>query len=178
MERGGRVNAKKLVEKAKQGDQEALIELIMGKKQEYYKLAYVYMKNEEDALDAMEDMIVILYENINKLKKDDAFYSWSKTILVNCCKKLLRKRKKLVSLEAIKEDANEEIIEQKNQKIMLDGYISKLSGKHQEVIRLRYFLDLDYETIAGLIKVPIGTVKSRISIGIKKLKESFGGEEF
>ncbi len=178
MERGGRVNVKKLVEKAKQGDQEALIELIMAKKQEYYKLAYVYMKNEEDALDAMEDMIVILYENIHKLKKDDTFYSWSKTILVNCCKKLLRKRKKVVSLEVIKEEADEQIIEQKNQKIMLDGYISKLSEKHQEVIRLRYFLDLDYETIAGLIKVPIGTVKSRISIALKKLKESFGGEEF
>lgn len=178
MERGERVTAIKLVKRAKQGDKEALIELIMTKKQEYYKLAYVYMKNEEDALDVMEDMIVILYENIHKLKKDDAFYSWSKTILVNCCKNLLRKRKKVVSLEAIEEDADEEIIEQKNQKIMLDGYLSKLSEKHQEVIRLRYFLDLDYETIAGLIKVPIGTVKSRISIGLKKLKESFGGEEF
>lgn len=178
IERGERVDVIKLVKKAKQGDQEALIKLIMDKKQEYYKLAYVYMKNEEDALDAMEDMIVILYENIQKLKKDDAFYSWSKTILVNCCKKLLRKRKKVVSLESIKEEAYEEIIEQQNQKIILDGYLLKLSEKHQEVIRLRYFLDLDYKTIAGLIKVPIGTVKSRISIGLKKLKESFGGEEF
>ncbi|MCY6369433.1 sigma-70 family RNA polymerase sigma factor [Clostridium ganghwense] len=177
MERGERVDSRKLVEKAKQGDGEALIQLIMDKNQEYYKLAYVYMKNEEDALDVMEDMIVILYENIHKLKKDDAFYSWSKTILVNCCKKLLRKRKKVVSLESIKEEADEEIIEQKNKKIMLDGYLSKLNEKHQEVIKLRYFLDLDYQTIASLIKVPIGTVKSRISIGLKKLKESFGGEE-
>lgn len=166
-----------LVKKAKKGDQDALVQLIMERKQEYYKLAYVYMKNNEDALDAMEDMIVILYENINKLKKEDAFFSWSKTILVNCCKKLLKKKKKVISLEAVKEEVYEGDIEQKNEEIMLEKHLSQLNKKHQEAIRLRYFLDLDYETISKIIKVPIGTVKSRISIGLKKLKESFGGEE-
>ncbi|WMJ79365.1 sigma-70 family RNA polymerase sigma factor [Clostridium sp. MB40-C1] len=173
----------KLVEKAKEGDKEALIRLIMDQKQDYYKLAYVYMKNEEDALDAMEDMIVILYESIHKLKNCDVFYSWSKTILVNCCKKNLRKRKRIVSLEDIKEKdkdkvVEDKLIEDKNNEIMLENHLSKLSANHQEVIKLRYFLDLDYETIAKLIKVPIGTVKSRISIGIKKLRASLGGEEF
>ena len=166
-----------LVKKAKEGDEEALVQLIMEQKQEYYKLAFVYMKNHEDALDAMEDMIVILYENINKLKKEDAFFSWSKTILVNCCKKLLKKKKKVISLDAVREEAYEGDIEQKNEEIMLEKHLSQLNKKHQEAIRLRYFLDLDYETISKIIKVPIGTVKSRISIGLKKLKESFGGEE-
>ncbi|QUH24695.1 RNA polymerase sigma factor [Serpentinicella alkaliphila] len=45
-----------------------------------------------------------------------------------------------------------------------------------EVIKLRYFLDLDYETIGRILKIPIGTVKSRISVGINKLKESLGGD--
>lgn len=172
-----------LVRKAKEGNKEALIKLIMNKKQDYYKLAYVYMKNEEDALDIMEDMIIVLYENIDKLKKCDAFYSWSKTILVNCCKKFLKKRKRIILLDDIKEIYNDEVvddksIEDKNNEIMLENHLSKLTLKHQEVIKLRYFLDLDYETIAKLIKVPVGTVKSRISIGIKKLRESLGGEEF
>jgi RNA polymerase sigma-70 factor (ECF subfamily) len=55
--------------------------------------------------------------------------------------------------------------------------MSKLNQRHQEVIKLRYFLDLDYNTIAAMLKIPVGTVKSRISIGLQKLKESFGGEE-
>jgi DNA-directed RNA polymerase specialized sigma24 family protein len=37
-------------------------------------------------MDAMEDMILKLYEKIDQLQKEDAFYSWSKTILVNHCK--------------------------------------------------------------------------------------------
>lgn len=167
-----------LVKKAKLGEEEALIKLIMDKKLEYYKLAYVYMKNEEDSLDAMQDMIVILYENISNLKKNELFYSWSKKILVNCCKKLLRKRKKDISLELIKEKMSKEVIEQKNNEIMLEEELLKLSKKHQEVIKLRYFLDMDYKSISEILKIPIGTVKSRIAIGIKNLKKSFGGEKF
>lgn len=177
---GEKVETRDFVERAIRGDKEALIKLIMDKKEDYYKLAYVYMKSSEDALDALEDMIVILYENIHGLKKEDAFYSWSKTILVNCCKKALNKRKKIISLEAIKEkveEAQEELMEKKDQQIVIENYISALNEKHQEVIKLRYYLDLDYQSIASLLKIPIGTVKSRISIALKKLKESFGGEQ-
>lgn len=187
IERGEMVDVINLVREAKKGDKEALIELIMDKKQDYYKLAYVYMKNKEDALDAMEDMIVILYENIHKLKKDDAFYSWSKTILVNCCKNAFKKNNRVISLEDIRDKVQEdydnskasynEEIEEKNQQIIIEEYMSKLNEKHQEVIKLRYFLDLDYKTIASILKIPSGTVKSRISIGLQRLKECFGGEE-
>lgn len=53
-----------MIKRAKMGDKEVLIELIMSQKQDYYRLAYVFMKNQEDALDAMEDMILKVYENI------------------------------------------------------------------------------------------------------------------
>lgn len=58
-----------LVAKAKKGDKEALIELVMNKKEEYYRLAYVYTGNKEDSLDALQNMIVILFDNVKKLKK-------------------------------------------------------------------------------------------------------------
>ena len=170
------MEASVLVRKAKQGDKEALIQLVMRKKQEYYKLAYVYVGNKEDALDAMEDMIVIIYENISKLKKDDSFYTWSKTILVNCCKKIVNNSRKMISFETIEELAVPGDFEQKNDQIVLEKHLLKLSHKHQEVIKMRYFLDLDYQAIADILKIPLGTVKSRISYGIERLKESFGGE--
>ena len=85
VERGEKVDTKLLIKRAKNGDKEALLELVMSQQTEYYKLAYVYMKDKDQALDALQDMIVILYENISKLKKEESFYSWSKTILVNLC---------------------------------------------------------------------------------------------
>lgn len=166
-----------LIKKAKQGDKEALVQLIMAQKKDFYKLAYLYMKNENDALDALQDTIVILYENMHKLKKEVAFYSWSKTILVNCCKKLLKEKKKVIALDYIKEESYEENFDTKNEQIILQKHLSTLNKKYQEVLELHYFLDLDNETIAQIINIPVGTVKSRIFNGLKKLKESLGGED-
>lgn len=126
----------------------------------------------------MADMIVILYEKIYQLKNPEAFYSWSKTILVNCCKKILKNRNKLVSIDTVKEQGCETKLKEKEEEIILEEYLSKLNEKHQEVIKLRYFLDLDYQTISDILKIPLGTVKSRISIGLKNLKESFGGDGY
>ncbi len=170
------MEVKRLVKKAKKGDKDALVQLVMAEKEHYYKLAYVYLRNKEDALDAIEDMIVILYENIHKLKKNDAFYSWSKTILVNSCKKILRNRKRTISIDFIEEIVYEGDYEEKNNKLLLDKYLSEIEEIHQEVIKLRYFLDLEYKTIADLLEIPLGTVKSRISYGLDKLQEKFGGD--
>lgn len=167
-----------LVKKARQGDREALLQLIMDRKDDYYKLAYVYMKNQEDALDALEDMIVILYENIHRLKKEEAFYSWSKTILVNCCKKTLRKNKRLIYLDAVREQAVESPFGDKEASIVMEQHLSRLNPKQQEAIKLRYYLDLDYQSIADILKIPVGTVKSRISIGLRILEKGLGGEHF
>ncbi|WP_416198320.1 MAG: RNA polymerase sigma-70 factor, ECF subfamily [Sporanaerobacter sp.] len=165
-----------LIKKAKKGDKEALLQLVMAHEADYYKLAYVYMKNKDDALDAMQDMIVILYENMSKLKKEESFYSWSKTILVNLCKNKLKKNNKVIPLDEIKAEAQYETYDKSENQIVLEKHLSKLSEKQQEVIRLKYFLDLDYKTISEILKIPIGTVKSRISIGIEKLRESIGGD--
>lgn len=166
---------KLLIKKAKKGDKEALLKLVMNRKLEYYKLAYVYMKNEEDALDCMQDMIVVLYENIHKLKKNEAFLSWSKTILVNCCKKTLTKNKKIITMEDIKQEETYETNDNSDDKILLERYLTKLKPIHEEVIRLRYILDLDYDSIADLLQIPLGTVKSRINTGMKNLKKSMEG---
>ncbi|NBI05555.1 RNA polymerase sigma factor [Senegalia massiliensis] len=171
------MQTKILVKKAKAGDKNALVQLVIYQKDEYYKLAYVYLKNKEDALDAMEDMIIILYENIDKLKKHESFYSWSKTILVNRCKRIIKERKKTIPLNSINELYYEGDIEKRDNKIILEKYISQLGEKYQDVIRLRYFLDLEYKVISQILNIPLGTVKSRISNAIKKLKDKIGGED-
>lgn len=165
-----------LIKKARAGDKNALVKLIMDSKNDYYRLAYVYLRNKEDSMDAMEDMIVILYENIKKLKNPDAFYSWSKTILVNCCKNILRRKKKVILVDEHEEKEYIERYNSKEQKIDIVSALKNLNSHQEEAIRLKYFLDMDYEMISSITKAPIGTVKSRISIGLKKLRDVFGGE--
>ncbi len=175
----------RLVKKAKRGDKEALLQLIMNQKDDYYKLAYTYMGNQHDAMDAMEDMIVRLYENIHQLKKENSFYSWSKTILVNSCKSLLKKRKKLVLVDEWEERPDIEMeqpskvnhFENSEQQIDIQQLLLNLNEQQAEAIKLKYFRDLDYQTISVLTNVSVGTVKSRIFQGLKKLKKQFGGND-
>lgn len=167
---------KLLIKQAKAGNKESLLKLVMLQEMDYYKLAYVYMKNPDDSMDVMQDMIIILYENISKLKKDSSFYSWSKTILVNLCKKRLKEKQKIVSIDSIQEQSIDGIYDNSEDSVVLEKYLSKLNENHKEIIKLKYYLDLDYKTISEILKIPLGTVKSRLSIGMKELKEAMGGE--
>lgn len=165
-----------LVNKARDGDKEALIQLVMVRQHEYYRLAYVYLQQKEDSLDALQDMIVILYKNIKTLKNNEAFYSWSKTILVNCCRKTLKKRKRVLYLSDIEEqDYSEDFIASENRQDILTN-LRKLNINQQEAIKLRYFIGMDYGSIAEITSSPLGTVKSRISTGLARLRELLGGD--
>ncbi|WP_368505006.1 RNA polymerase sigma factor [Alkalihalophilus sp. As8PL] len=176
------MNVKRLVGKAKKGNKEALLQLIIAQKDDYYRLALTYLGNAHDAMDAMEDMIVKLYEKIDQLQKEDAFYSWSKTILVNHCKALLKKKKKLVLIDDWKMNENEgepstidDPYEQTIHQLELQELLLYLNAHQREAIQLKYFHDFDYETIARITGVPIGTVKSRVSQGLKKMRDHIGG---
>lgn len=179
------MNVVRYVKKAKRGNKEALLQLILAEKDDYYRLALTYMGNSHDAMDAMEEMIVRLYENIGKLNKEKAFYSWSKTILVNCCKATLRKRDQWVPMEDVSIDGElaadhdsqpGDPYRRSDQQMDIQKLLLHLNEQQQEAIQLKYWHDLDYQTIAEITNVPIGTVKSRIFQGLKKLRDLYGGE--
>ena len=180
------MNVVRLVKRAQKGDKEALLQLIMSEKDAYYKLALTYMGNSHDAMDAMEDMIVTLYEKIDQLQKKEAFHSWSKSILVNSCRSLLRKRKQAVPSGQLEASECELVhtpsfypdpYSTTEQRMDLQDRLQQLNEHQREAIQLKYFHDLDNQTIADLTQVPIGTVKSRIFEGLKKLRGTYRGGE-
>ncbi|MFB0840545.1 RNA polymerase sigma factor [Paenibacillus oleatilyticus] len=177
------MNVSHLVKQAKKGNKEALLQIIMAYQDAYYRLAYTYMGNEHDAMDAMEDMIVTLYEKIDQLQKGEAFYNWSKTILVNRCKTILRKKGRFFPLEDEQEQslasfADDNPYRHKESELDMQVLLSHLNAQQREAIELRYVHDLPYQTIADMTGTPLGTIKSRISQGIQKLKAMIGGDRY
>ena len=166
------------MKKARNGDKEALMQLVLDAKDEYYRLAYTYLENEHDAMDALENMIVILYEKIDQLQKPESFYSWSKTILVNECRALLRKRKKIIFLE---QNQTEQLVDESliaTYQYSFDELLTSLSPVQKEAVQMKYFLDYDFETIAELTNVPVSTAKSRVFQALKKLRITLGGDNY
>ncbi len=178
--RGEDMDVVNAVKKAKKGDKEALLQLILAEKEAYYRLAYSYMKNEADAMDVLEEMIVRLYERIGQLKKEESFYTWSKTILVNQCKRSLKRKNKVIPLGD--PDVNKGHISstgisdyrQVEEQMDLQALLTHLNADQREAIQLKYYHDLDYGSIAAMTRVSTGTVKSRIYQGLQKLRALYG----
>ncbi|MWC30643.1 RNA polymerase sigma factor [Paenibacillus sp. MMS18-CY102] len=175
------MNVSRLVKQAQRGDKEALVQLIISQQDAYYRLAYSYMKNEHDAMDAMEDMIVTLYEKLDQLQKGESFYSWSKTILVNRCKTLLRKKERFLPVGDEQEPSlaalsDENPFRNSESEYDMQVLLTHLNERQREAIELRYVHDLPYQTIADMTGTPIGTIKSRISKSIQKLRSIIGGD--
>lgn len=70
---------------------ERFMELYQTVYRDLYRLAYYYMGNPEDAEDAVQDTALSAYEHFGSLKKEASFRFWIFRILVNCCKKSLKK---------------------------------------------------------------------------------------
>src|SRR5690606_1156857 len=67
--------------------------------------------------------------------------------------------------------------EQQDQHIDIRSSLDRINPDQKEAIELKYFHDLDYESIARITNVSVGTAKSRVFNGLRKLKKWYGGEQ-
>jgi RNA polymerase sigma-70 factor, ECF subfamily len=170
---------KDLVFRSKKGDKDAFLELLQGRTEVLYKIAYSYFKDKDSASDAVQDAVLIAYKNINKLEDGSKFNSWITTILVNRCREIIRKSKKLqvqeyndavIDLEKVSTTQYKSQFSKVENRIDVINLLERLDEKYREVIRLKYLGAYTIEEIAEVLDIPQGTVKSRLNFGIKKLR--------
>lgn len=167
---------KLIVKKAKKGDDKAFAQLINMNKEKLYKIAYIYVKNEQDALDILSDTIYKAYLNLNKLKDTQFFNTWIVRILINTAANQTKNNKKIVYIDDYEQVKSEEIHNMSDSDFNipknLDLYnaIDKLDTKYKNVVILRYFQDMTISQIAKILNHPEGTVKSYLFRALKKLK--------
>lgn len=156
-----------------QNDCEVLSEYIVSNQEKFYRLAYSYMMNEQDALDMVSEAIVSAYEGFGNLRNRQGLKTWFYRILVNKCLDGLRKRKREtpetddvfvnVPFEEKGYDSTGRILYQA---------VSNLPDKVKSVVMLKYYEDFTFEEIAGVTGLPVSTVKSRVYLGIEMLKKN------
>ncbi|MGL4522015.1 MAG: RNA polymerase sigma factor [Bacilli bacterium] len=164
------------IRKAKKGDKEALTSLILERKVEYYRLAYSYMRNEEDAKDCLQDMMISLYKGIGSLREEVKFYTWSKTILVNICKKKLGRKITFVDIEESNDCLSICSFETSClSRLDVERCIDGLSEAHQDVVHLRFGQDMKVESIGEVLGIGAGTIKSRLHYALSQIRNCLGG---
>lgn len=160
-----------LFKKAASGDKECFIKLLEPIKDSLYKVAFMYLKNEDDALDCIQESIIKAIKSLNSLKEPQYFNTWITRITINTCKDYIKKSNKVVSVD-IKDYENKLITENEDFDDMEDMHkaLEKLSDKERELIVMRYLKDMSLKDISTTIDVPLGTVKSRLNRSLKRLK--------
>ena len=155
-----------------QDAKEILIDYIKTNQDKLYRVAYSYSKNEESALDILQESIEKLLKNINKLRKVEYVKTWFYRILINESLQYTKKNKRIITcqLEEIEKNIewNEEI---KTEDIEIYKHIQSLNDKLKTVIILRFFEDMKIEEIAKATKTNVSTVKSRLYKGLSELKK-------
>jgi len=147
------------------------IELI---KLKLYRIAFLYMRNEEDAMDAVSEAVYRGLLSFKKLREPEYFDTWMTRILINECNKMWRKTKNDVSIDDVPEIAeNEKAFEL----LPLKEAIQKLPKDLKEVIILRYYSDYTLSETAKALDIPQGTVVTRQRRALKLLKLELSEEQ-
>lgn len=170
-----------LVKKAKKGDDEAFSELMHLYKEKMYKIAFAYLKNEQNSLDAVSETIYKCYFNIKKLKEPKYFNTWIIKILINSCKDTLKTSCKVIYIDEyskVDEDNSNALETELKIASNIDLYhaIDKLNDKFRSIIILKYFEDMTIAQISEVLDIPEGTVKVYLRRAISALKAELGEE--
>lgn len=151
---------------------ERLIQYILENQDRFYRVAYSYTSNQEDALDIVQSAVCKALEAHEKIKNKDAVKTWFYRILINECLTVLKNRKKLLltgdGLE--REEAYYEKGYEKDDD--LEKELDRLEMDVQGIIRLRFFEELSLKEIACITGLNLNTVKTKLYRGLKQLKEN------
>lgn len=163
----------------KKNDVQALfIACMTDHKDDFYRLAYSYVKNQEDALDIVQESIKKALTSLNKINDANAMKSWFYKIVVRTAIDFLRKQKKFTLADDETMDSLSKGKEDIYQDMDLHKALDELPIQYKTVITLRFFEDLKLEEIAEILEENINTVKTRLYKGLKLLRITINEEEF
>jgi RNA polymerase sigma-70 factor (ECF subfamily) len=139
--------------------------------QSAYRLAWAILGNEGDAQDAVQDSFASAWRQRSTLREVERFDAWFGRILLNRCRDRLRQRARYPrfasdDIEAALPDHSQETLDRDE----LYREISRLDPDQRIVVILRFWKGLAVDDIAERLGVPAGTVKSRLSRSVARLR--------
>ena len=136
-----------------------------------YKTALLYLGNETQALDVVDETVYKALCGYRKLREAELFDTWITRILINECYNELRRQKRVQYVDIIPETAVE-----KYDALPLKDAILHLPKELKDIIVLRYIMGLTLVETAETLKIPQGTAATRQRKALKLLKLEWGEE--
>jgi len=162
---------KETIERAKDGDREAMSEIFEVYKDYVMRSSFVMLGRAEEAEDVTENVFFKIFMNIKSFDIERDFKPWLSRIIINETRNYINKNR----VTSLKEQTNTEITESSytsnREEIMdIEEGLKKLSPLEREIITLRYYQELTVEEISKILKISKNTVKVRLHRTLKKLR--------
>ena len=185
-----------LVDRFKQGDQSAFEQMVTRHWDRIYVMVNQLLRNTQDAEEVTQDTFIRAHRGLASFRGDSAFSTWLYQIATNLARNRYwywwrRRRDQTVSFDQpVGTDSETTLaevfpaeLETPEDATVTQEFVnrigecmSKLSPKHREILILRNIKNLSYEEIADILRISVGTVKSRIARARESLRAKMGDE--
>lgn len=136
-----------------------------------YRVAKTLLRNDADCADAIQEAIVKAFSGLHTLRKDSYGKTWLVRIVINECYAIMRREKRLVSLEDI--SLQEQAAQQGDYSDLYEA-VSRLPEEMRLTVTLYYMEGYRIKEIAALMKTTQSAVKSRLMRARARLREELG----
>ena len=169
-----------LLERIQQGDREAFMTIIRLYQQKVFVMAYSILRNREDALDAVQETFLRLYQKAGLYKPGNSFQGWllqmAKNISIDSYRKHQKKRrewetsKPLEEIPVAVEDAGADSAASDLRSAFSRG-VDKLAERQKMVFVMRHYNELQFNEISETMRISVGTAKSLHFKAVRNLRK-------
>lgn len=153
-----------------------LIEYMKTHQEQFYRIAYSYVKNQHDALDIVQASAEKALRASDRIREPKYISTWFTRILINTSIDHLRKRKCEVLTDQLEEWMGGQEEDRINRLDLYDA-LDVLEPEEKSLVVLRFFEDLRFQDMAEVLDMNINTVKTKTYSILKKLKMEWEGLE-
>lgn len=167
------VEDRDLIAKARKGDVEAYNLLVSRWEKRVFNYLLRLVANREDALDVSQDVFLKAYQNLPKLEDPVRFPAWLFRIAHNEAFSLLRKRRPETELVGDPHPAGgSPRLLPMELSLAVESALGQLSEDQREAVLLKVYQGFKFHEMAGILGIPVSTVKSRLYTALDLLKET------
>ncbi|SRR5215204_1839015 len=164
-----------IIERCLKGEKDAFRFLVERYQAQAVGHSLAILANREDALDATQEAFVDAFQALKKFDAARRFYPWFYVLLRNRCYKLIAKKREAENIEETEILAPQAGISGE-ERIALERALLSLAREDREIVTLKYLDGFSYDEIAELLKIPRGTVMSRLFYARRELQAKLTGK--
>ena len=163
-----------IIARARRGDAGAFEQLVETYREQVYRIALRMCGNAADADEAAQEAFLAAWKGLPNFRGDSQFSTWLYQLTTHAAIDLMRREKRQIAAEDITEvtapGPQQQAERRETQETVRDA-ILQLAPEYRQIVVLRFLEDLSYEEIGAALKLPSGTVKSRLNRAKAQLKD-------